>query len=802
MKTSYTNAARVRALRMAFMAISLLMPSIFYGCGGDEVAPEPIPSEWITLGASAVDFDYEGGSESVGITLGAGVDYKSIAARLSGDGADWLTPAVEKGKITLVCERSYTERARSSVLTLSLDDSHQAKINIAQSAAPSSEDALIKVVGAESTSEEKSSKDGAGNPLTLNMSYDGNKATYFNSAFGQVSYPFVIKYELEGGRTLDKIVYTPRTDSGNKWGSFDKFTVEASTTGKPDEYVKIGDYSRGDGVHTPFTINLANPVKDVKYVRFTIAKAYQDRVSCAEMQFYEASQNKFDPASVFADAMGTKLKAGVTENQIKQIPNKYLRDLAAALLAGTYDDAYRMASYRPYQDPAVKAAANKTAKYSLRDNPTGIYAKAGETLAVFVGKIYPGGKVSLLIQDLNGGYNKSKTVDLSEGYNEIATEHGGLIYILNHVDDDLPLRLADADAKQQKAIKDKTVDVHFAMGRVNGYFDIQKNKESDWAPMLGNAAYQDIDVLGEYSHLTWRVSDFVKYCTEIAKTIENLDRLVWLQQEFMGLVKHGKMFNNRMHFCIDYQAKSPNATDYRTVYNASNYYAEPFCDPSRFGARCWGPAHEVGHCNQTRPGLKWAGTTEVTNNIMSLYIQTSFGMPCKLLVDGCTLVDEDENPIGQFASIYEGATALIVDGKRPHCLPGIKNIVRETQLVPFWQLKLYMVDALGQEDFYHDLYEYFRTHESPSDSGANQGLNQLDFVRQVCAVSGYNMLDFFEKWGFLYPVKATLNDYGNKDFEITQAQIDALKAEINAKGYELPHADVHKITESNLENYK
>ena len=34
---------------------------------------------------------------------------------------------------------------------------------------------------------------------------------------------------------------------------------------------------------------------------------------CAEMEFYEASSNKFDPAAIFADNMGLQLKAGVTE---------------------------------------------------------------------------------------------------------------------------------------------------------------------------------------------------------------------------------------------------------------------------------------------------------------------------------------------------------------------------------------------------------------------------------------------------------------------------------------------------------
>lgn len=801
MKNTKIRIIKGQWYKLKVILLSLLYPCLSYSCSSDSASPA-IPDDWLTISTESVSFSYEGGTENRKFVLGQGLDMNQITSTLSNKGDDWLTALVENGKMTIICERSFTERVRSSVLTLMYDDNHKCNITISQEAAPSSADKLIKVIGGEATSEETQGKDTDKNPLTLEMSYDGNKKTYFNSAFGQVSYPFSIRYELEKGHTLNSIVYTPRTDSGNKWGSFDQFTVEVSTADKPDDFVKIGDYARGNGVHTPFTIKLSSPVEDAKFVRFIITKAYEDRVSCAEMEFYEASSNKFDPAAIFADNMGLQLKAGVTEKQIKQIPNEYLKELGLALLSGNYESAYRLADYRPYQNPAVMATRNKTSKYSLRDNPTGIYAKADETLAVFVGDIYEGGKVSMLIQDLNGGYNNSKTYELSEGYNEITVEVGGLIYILNHVNDDIPLRLEDADNDQKRNIEAKTVKVHFANGKVNGYFDIQKNKESDWAQIRDNAKYQEIDVLGEYSHLTWRISDFKKYNTEITKTIENLDRLVYLEEEFMGLVKYDKMFNNRMHFSIDYKAKSPNASDYRTVYNAGDYYAEPFCKPENFPTRCWGPAHEVGHCNQTRPGLKWSGLTEVSNNIMSLFIQTSFGRPCKLLVDGCTLKDEKDQTLGTYNNIYQGATSLIVDGKRPHCLPGIANITRETQLVPFWQLKLYMIDVLEKTDFYHRLYEYFRTHESPSDKGENQGMNQLDFVRQVCDISGLNMLDFFEKWGFLYPVKTTLNDYGNKAFEITEEQIRLLKEEINGNGYRMPRANVHQITESNLNDYK
>lgn len=256
-----------------------------------------------------------------------------------------------------------------------------------------------------------------------------------------------------------------------------------------------------------------------------------------------------------------------------------------------------------------------------------------------------------------------------------------------------------------------------------------------------------------------------------------------------------------MHFSVDYMAVSPNASDYRTVYNYSQSYAEPFCNPDKFAARCWGPAHEVGHCNQTRPGLKWAGTTEVTNNLTALFVQTSFGQPCKLQVDKITPKDESGKLLPK-ALIYDAAIAFIVDGKRAHCLPNVADIVRETQVVPFWQLKLYLVDALGKTDFYHDLYEYFRNNPSPSSNGKNAGLDQLDFVRQVCRISGLNMLDFFEKWGFLREVNTTLNDYGSKSFIVTKNQIDELKKEIEAENYAMPALDVYKITDNTWESYK
>ena len=74
---------------------------------------------------------------------------------------------------------------------------------------------------------------------------------------------------------------------------------------------------------------------------------------------------------------------------------------------------------------SVMAVTNKTAKYSLRDNPTGIYAKKGDEMYIYLSNIYEGAQISIIIQDLNGGYNNFQTIALKEGLNRVIAPVGG-----------------------------------------------------------------------------------------------------------------------------------------------------------------------------------------------------------------------------------------------------------------------------------------------------------------------------------------------------------------------------------------
>lgn len=757
--------------------LCLLGTSILFGCDDTESSSL---GEGMTGLPADIEFPMEGGSQELQFALEGDFDVSKLNCTVPVKDQAWCEAYIENNTLVICTYRSYVDNERFTNVTIGYGDKNSYIIRVKQEKGISDADIKIKVLSGTADTENANNE--------MDKSFDGDYSTYFNSKGGiSVTNTFRMTYTLEGGHTLYRIIYTPRTDSGNKWGAFNKFDVEVSTTTEPTKFVKVASFERGDGIHTPLDFELDTPIADAKYVRFLVHSAYEKRVSCAEMEFYALSPNRFDYRKIFSNELYTELKPNVTELQIKNMPDNAMRIMALELFKGGYNKQYRLAEYRPYQDPSIMAAVNRTSRYSVSDNPTGIYAEPGEKLFVALDDVYEEAKISLMIRDLNGGYGNRKIYALTKGLNEINVSIGGLIYILNHVEDNIPLLLETEEDKQKAA--SKTVKVHIVMGKVNGYYDSQKNSSEDWSAILANAKYQDIDVLGQYAHITWRVTDFRKYNTDIERELEYYDRLVWLQQDFMGLVKYGKMFNNRMHFSIDYMAKSPNASDTRTVYTPG--YAEVFCDPSRFKARLWGPAHEVGHVNQTRPGLKWAGTTEITNNIMSLYVQTSFGEPCKLAVDqqGGML-------------IYEYAQQQIVDKKIPHLAKG--GASNEARLVPFWQLKLYMVDVLGKTDFYRDLYEYFRTVDLDlfDRKTYTDGILQLDFVRQVCRISGLNMLDFFEKWGFLYPIDMDLNDYGSKKFTITSQQISDLKEEIKNARYTEPHKGVHLITDDNISNYQ
>ena len=372
--------------------------------------------------------------------------------------------------------------------------------------------------------------------------------------------------------------------------------------------------------------------------------------------------NKFEPTSLFTDASCSRLKDKVTLKKIKACAFSFYKELALSMYNKQYNSNYRIASYKAYEHPDVQAKQLKTGTYSLLDNPTGISVAEGDTLLVLVANVH-NQKISLRIHnwDVPGkdGFSVKSDYPLKSGENQIVTKNSGLVYIMYHT----------PDFRTVAPIK-----IHFAKGgKINGYFDVTKNSREQWKTMIKAATDKHYDVLGHYAHLIFPVENLAKCNGQ--DLIDFYDRLVYEEQRFMGLEKYGKMRNNRMLFNVMYKSFMYSAP-YHTAYNVKTM--TDLCNVRSLLISSWGPAHEVGHSNQTRPGLKWIGTTETTNNIQSMYIQRLFGSASRL----------------QMLNKYERAMNTVFRTCIHHHF--IKDHFEK--LIPFWQLELYMEYILGNTD--------------------------------------------------------------------------------------------------------
>lgn len=623
----------------------------------------------------------------------------------------------------------------------------------------------------------------------IEKSFDGDMNTIYHSDYpftggATAHYPVTLTFSFEEGtQALDYFTYYPRTNGAN--GNFGEVEVLVSTVDNPgftsatvDKHFNFG--AKGAVVSFSFS----NTVQKPKAVRLIVHSGVGGHASCAEMKFFAKNPEGFDPLTLFTDVTCSRLKGGIGEAEINACPYPFFKNIAYYMSKGKYPADFRIATFKPYQHPDIQAALNKTSPYSLLDNPTGIFVKKGETLIVLVGET-SGQNLSLRIQDLDApnadGFNSSRSYALKTGINKIIPDKKGLIYLMYHVDDN------PADYPEVK--------IHFASGSVNGYFDVAKHTREDWSRLINGAVDNYFDVVGEYAHLTFPVSQ-LRTTSNGKDLIDIFDDIVYQEQIFLGLRKYNneggygtdtynRMFKNRMYFNVVYGDNHMYSTSYHTGYNVKTM--DILCSVDQMKSNNWGPAHEVGHSNQTRPGLKWFGMTEVTNNICAMHIQRLYTAPSRLMTTA---------PNHNYSNYYEHAMTLsFCNNDIFH--PKLGDVF--DKLVPFWQLELYMNDVLGKSDFYKEVYEYVRVHpDLPTD-----GERQIEFAYNCSKAAGLDLTDFFIKWGFLKAGSYAFNDtYRDGEVTVAAKQINILKERIKTLGYSAPQHKLEYICDENIEVYK
>lgn len=604
----------------------------------------------------------------------------------------------------------------------------------------------------------------------IELSFDGDMNTIYHSnwANGEANYfPITLEYNFEGIDRIDYLIYYPRTNGWN--GPFKEIEIWSKTEAN-NTYTLFGAFDF-KGVNLATRVDFPSGIIHPTGIRFVVKSGSGDKqgfATCAEMMFFQ----KKALSPVFSDATYSELASGVTYEQILALDNEFLKNIAKALFLGTYPSAQRVHSYEAYRDADAIAREFKMNPYSPLDNPTGIYAGEGEELMVFVGDIPQGERIGLRQMDWKQGY-VGVNYSLQSGVNKIKTTGKGLLYVIYNT-----------ETYQSAA----PVKIHIATGKVNGLFDSRTNTDADWAGLLKSASASGyLDVVGVYSHLNFPVSYYKSHVSSPVQLLEAYDKMVWLEHDLMGVHKYNRTIKNRMFFHAVTGDSYMYATSYRTAYH-ENTLAE-ILDVGKFKTSAiWGPAHEVGHMHQTRPGLKWIGLTEVTNNIHSMYVQTTFGNRSRL-------ISED---MGDGATRFEVGYVSTILAEIPHGKEGDVFC----KLIPFWQLLLYSDRVMDDVDFYKDLHEQVRMQDNPSNADTKNGICQLNFVKMTCDRLQLDLTDYFRSWGFLREIDEMIDDYAVERLWVTAAQIAELERYIASKNYPKAPAGLIYLNDDNVGCFK
>ncbi|WP_242263139.1 putative mucin/carbohydrate-binding domain-containing protein [Bacillus cereus group sp. BfR-BA-01511] len=335
--------------------------------------------------------------------------------------------------------------------------------------------------------------------------------------------------------------------------------------------------------------------------------------------------------------------------------------------------------------------------------PTGIYVKPDEEVVIQVEGTQ---QIKAYIGTYSYEKEGPKQFNLHPGENKISSSNGGLLYFYNYHN------TGEVVAKVKKG------------GTPNPLFILGKHTTKDWKRMLAeNPDPYAIEMKGENSLLTMHPETVAEHLKQEdpAALLKKHDEIINIEHKMSGLSKDGAGVANQgkhsIHFVEDwYTDDYMYATYYRTAYSKGNL--ESVLNLEELTNDGWGPWHEVGHQHQQDTWL-WDGLGEVTVNIYSLAVQTTFGHKTRLEQEGR----------------YEAAFAYL--GK-----PDAQEKMNEFEkLVMFWQLHL----AYGDQ-FYPNLHQMYRLLHDTELPKSDEEKKQM-FIYMTSKVAGQNLIPFFDKWG-------------------------------------------------------
>lgn len=598
----------------------------------------------------------------------------------------------------------------------------------------------------------------------IQFTQDSNIKTLYHSQYKGNKFvvsaenPAELTFDFKEVKCIDYLEYVPRWVGENGIACEAKIYVKTAA----DEDYRLYEHCNWALNHKPKRVVFKGGLQEPVSIKVRILKGYKGYASCAEMKFMKEAKMDVDTA-VFADDLLTTLKAKTTWSEVNKIKQPLLRQLAQELLQGTYTTDYRVAMYECYNSPEWLCKEWRTPQkyYDHLQGVTGVVLKPGKHMVVVSGLLDSiSAQLNVVTWYTNfGGFPlQRKNYVLHNGINIINHDlkWEGLAYISyfsnGYADANPPIR------------------VHFVGGTVNGYLTHDMTNEQ-MHQMTATAPYRFMDMVSKKVHTVMTAAGLHEHCKAddgvslgYRQYMNILDTLMTWEQRLVGLEKYGRIPRNRTLFFVNfthpkilfqselgisiYIDDEPKYLNCKTILNDNSDVV-------------WFMSHEWGHLHQLNPYFCWGGMFEVSNNLNSYYNVIHMGYKYEQ-------VDKEKRK-----GIKRGIRHYLKDNT-DDCLFEIKDSYDRTyeRLGPLVRLCNYFMNEGGKPDFLPDLYEALRHSEIKADS-TNVVPYVLNFIRTASDVSGYNLLPYFQRFGFLRVKHFPIKDYHPAFYRLSQEELDA-----------------------------
>ncbi|MBR0433857.1 MAG: M60 family metallopeptidase [Bacteroidaceae bacterium] len=443
------------------------------------------------------------------------------------------------------------------------------------------------------------------------------------------------------------------------------------------------------------------------------------------------------------------------------------------------EKTFRVADYKAYSSgDRWTGILGYGHHFGRLSNPTGIYAKAGEVLQVYVGTIPYGQTVKLEI----AGYGQASGSQyaLHEGMNVILVAASGNCFVFYEVDN-----TTDGAAPYTPIATYAPVTVHVEGGIVQGCFDLTRSfTNADFAAMKAYLMTEETFCLKSSTHVFNLYRDLLISALGIDMKVEEMMNY-WtgtaqLQDDLTARGDFDEYCNNVYSVTGHAGSGNPHATTYGTNYYEAAYAGLFNVDQlQQSSGSLWTIAHEQGHNRQRL--IQMIGTTEISNNTFSNAALDWQGRYTSRVNSLRSSFDRWQNG--------ESWPQRVASDGTWDCLH------------LYTQLYQYFHQAGYDTDFFPNLFRAFRQSPMTLRSGTPVPASEdyLKFYKTCCDVAQVDLTEFFEVYSFFilppYQEAQTINgvntgnyyqqigDYVTYYVYVTQAMIDEAKAYVAAKKY-------------------